>query len=152
MGKFLFLCSTFILISNITYSEVRSLKNTKVNVRLGPSKSYPIKFVYEKKYLPVVIIDEHYNWRKVKDYDNDTGWVHISQLSKIITTVTTKDNQVVYSSPSIYSKPKAKLEIYQVLTIKKCNLKWCEIKNAKINGWIKKEYLWAINEHKINIK
>jgi len=152
MGKFLFLCSTFILISNITYSEVRSLKNTKVNVRLGPSKNYPIKFVYEQKYLPVVIIDEHYNWRKVKDYDNDTGWIHISQLSKIITTVTTKDNQVVYSSPSIYSKPKAKLEIYQVLTIKKCNLKWCEIKNAKINGWIKKEYLWAINEHKINIK
>ena len=134
MGKFLFLCSTFILISNITYSEVRSLKNTKVNVRLGPSKNYPIKFVYEQKYLPVVIIDEHYNWRKVKDYDNDTGWIHISQLSKIITTVTTKDNQVVYSSPSIYSKPKAKLEIYQVLTIKKCNLKWCEIKNAKING------------------
>ena len=63
-----------------------------------------------------------------------------------------KDNQVVYSSPSIYSKPKAKLEIYQVLTIKKCNLIWCEIKNAKINGWIKKKYLWAINEHKINIK
>jgi len=92
-----------------------------VNVRLGPSKNYPIKFVYEKKYLPVVIIDEHYNWRKVKDYDNDTGWVHISQLSKILTTVTTKDNQVVYSSPSIYSKPKVKLEIYQVLTIKKCN-------------------------------
>ena len=152
MRKFLFLCSTFILVSNITYSDIRSLKNTKVNVRLGPSKNYPIKFVYEKKYLPVVIIDEHYNWRKVKDYDNDTGWVHISQLSKIITTVTTKDNQVVYSSPSIYSKPKAKLEIYQVLTIKKCNLKWCEIKNAKINGWIKKEYLWAINEHKINIK
>ena len=152
MRKFLFLCSTFILVSNITYSDIRSLKNTKVNVRLGPSKNYPIKFVYEKKYLPVVIIDEHYNWRKVKDYDNDTGWIHISQLSKIITTVTTKDNQVVYSSPSIYSKPKAKLEIYQVLTIKKCNLKWCEIKNAKINGWIKKEYLWAINEHKINIK
>ena len=152
MGKFLFLCSTFILISNIAFSEVRSLKNTKVNVRLGPSKNYPIKFVYEKKYLPVVIIDEHYNWRKVKDYDNDTGWIHISQLSKIKTTVTTKNNQVVYSSPSIYSKPKVKLEIYQVLTIKKCNQRWCEIKNAKINGWIKKEYLWAINEHKINIK
>ena len=133
MSKFLFLCSTFILISNIAYSEVRSLKNTKVNVRLGPSKNYPIKFVYEKKYLPVVIIDEHYNWRKVKDYGNDTGWVHISQLSKILTTVTTKDNQVVYSSPSIYSKPKVKLEIYQVLTIKKCNQTWCEIKNAKIN-------------------
>ena len=152
MGKFLFICSTFILVSSIAFSEVRSLKNNKVNVRLGPSKNYPIKFVYEKKYLPVVIIDEHYNWRKVRDYDNDTGWVHISQLSKIKTTVTTKDNQVVYSSPTIYSKPKVKLEIYQVLTIKKCNQTWCKIKNAKTNGWVKKDHLWAINEHKINIK
>tara|TARA_B100000900_G_scaffold357248_1_gene327433 strand:+ start:114 stop:572 length:459 start_codon:yes stop_codon:yes gene_type:complete len=152
MGKFLFICSTFILVSSIAFSEVRSLKNNKVNVRLGPSKNYPIKFVYEKKYLPVVIIDEHYNWRKVRDYDNDTGWVHISQLSKTKTTVTTKNNQVVYSSPSIYSKPKVKLEIYQVLTIKQCNQTWCEIKNAKTNGWVQKEYLWAINQHKINIK
>ncbi len=152
MGRFLFICSIFILISNIAFSEVRSLKNTKVNVRLGPSKNYPVKFVYEKKYLPVVIIDEHYNWRKVKDYDNDTGWVHISQLSKIKTTVTTKDNKVVYSSPSIYSKPKVKLEIYQVLIIKKCNQGWCEIRNSKTNGWVRKEHLWAINEHKINIK
>ena len=152
MGKFLFICSTFILVSSIAFSEVRSLKNNKVNVRLGPSKNYPIKFVYEKKYLPVVIIDEHYNWRKVRDYDNDTGWVHISQLSKIKTTVTTKDNQVVYSSPTIYSKPKVKLEIYQVLTIKKCNQTWCKIKNAKTYGWVKKDHLWAINEHKINIK
>ena len=108
MGKFLFICSALIFISNIALSEVRSLKNTKVNVRLGPSKNYPIKFVYEKKYLPVIIIDEHYNWRKIKDYDNDTGWIHISQLSKVKTTVTTKDNQIVHSSPSIYSKPKAK--------------------------------------------
>ncbi len=63
-----------------------------------------------------------------------------------------KNNQVVYSSPSIYSKPKVKLEIYQVLTIKKCNQIWCEIKNSETNGWIKKEHLWAINDHKINIK
>ena len=152
MGKFLFICSALIFISNIALSEVRSLKNTKVNVRLGPSKNYPIKFVYEKKYLPVIIIDEHYNWRKIRDYDNDTGWIHISQLSKVKTTVTTKDNQVVHTSPSIYSKPQAKLEIYQVLIIKKCNQIWCEIKNPKINGWVKKEHLWAINEHKINIK
>jgi len=152
MGKFLFIFSTFVFISNISFSEVRSLKNTKVNVRLGPSKNYPIKYVYEKKYLPVKIIDEHYNWRKVRDYDNDSGWIHISQLSKIKTTVTMKNNQVVYSSPSIYSKPKVKLEIYQVLTIKKCNRIWCEIKNSETNGWIKKEHLWAINDHKINIK
>jgi SH3-like domain-containing protein len=118
-------------------------------VRLGPSKTYPIKFVYEKKYLPVLIIDEHYNWRKTKDYDNDTGWIHISQLSRTKTTVTTKNNEIIFSSPSHYSKPKAKLEIYQVLTIKKCNAMWCEVKNSKISGWIKKDHLWGIKKHEI---
>ena len=47
MGKFLL----YVLLSfyfKYSISEVRSLKNTKVNVRLGPSKNYPIKFVYEK--------------------------------------------------------------------------------------------------------
>ena len=130
-------------------AEIRSLKNPKVNVRLGPSKTYPIKFVYEKKYLPVVIIDEHYNWRKTKDYDNDTGWIHISQLSRTKTTVTTKNNEIIFSSPSHYSKPKAKLEIYQVLSIKKCNAMWCEVKNSKISGWIKKDHLWGIKKHEI---
>ena len=59
-----------------------SLKNNKVNVRIGPSKEYPIKFTYKKKYLPVEILDKSETWRKVKDLENNSGWVYISQLSK----------------------------------------------------------------------
>ncbi|MEK9680644.1 MAG: SH3 domain-containing protein, partial [Pelagibacteraceae bacterium] len=127
MVRFLLLFSYFFFLSNITFSEIRSLKNNKVNVRLGPSKTYPIKFIYQNKYLPVMILDEHYNWRKIKDYDNDVGWVHISQLSRSRTTVTTINNEVIFSSPSIYSKPKAKLEIYQILIVKECNKLWCKV-------------------------
>tara|TARA_B100000575_G_scaffold267630_1_gene245891 strand:- start:318 stop:776 length:459 start_codon:yes stop_codon:yes gene_type:complete len=152
MAKLLLILIFCLFIFNKASADIRSLKNTKVNVRLGPSKNYPIKFVFEKKYLPVMIIDAHYNWRKIKDYDNDTGWIHISQLSKIKTTVTTKNNEVVYSSPSIYSKPKVKLEIYQVLIINKCKQKWCEVRNSKTVGWIKKDRLWGIKEHNINPK
>lgn len=147
MIKFLIIFFIFFQIQSSAFSELRSLKNNKVNVRLGPGKNYPIKFIYEIKYLPVVIIDKHYNWRKIKDYENDNGWVHISQLSKTRTTITQKKNEVIFSSPSIYSKPKAKLEIYQVLIINKCNKMWCAVKNSKVNGWIKKQHLWGIKEH-----
>ncbi len=152
MAKLLLILTFLLFIFNKVSADIRSLKNTKVNVRLGPSKNYPIKFVFEKKYLPVMIIDTHYNWRKIKDYDNDTGWIHISQLSKVKTTVTTKNNEIVYSLPSVYSKPKVKLEIYQVLIINKCKQKWCEVRNSRTTGWIKKDHLWGIKEHKINIK
>ena len=59
-----------------------SLKNNKVNLRQGPSFEYPIKFIYKKKYLPVEILDESETWRKIRDFENNSGWIHISQVSK----------------------------------------------------------------------
>ena len=132
-----------------SFAEIRSLKNNKVNVRLGPSKTYPVKFVYKKKYLPVLVLDEHYNWRKIKDYENDNGWVHISQLSKLRTSITIKDDAVIFTKPSIYSKPKVKLEIYQTLILNKCNQSWCNVKNSKTHGWIKKNILWQVKKSEI---
>ena len=59
-----------------------SLKNDEVNLRQGPSFDYPIKLIYKKKNLPVIIIDKSENWRKISDFENNSGWIHISQLSK----------------------------------------------------------------------
>ena len=59
-----------------------TLRYDKVNLRQGPSKEYPIKIFYKKKFLPVLVQDKSDNFRKIKDHENNTGWVHISQLSK----------------------------------------------------------------------
>ena len=59
-----------------------SLKNNEVNLRQGPSFKYPIKLIYKKKYLPVLILDTSETWRKIKDFNNNYGWIHVSQLSK----------------------------------------------------------------------
>ena len=58
-----------------------TLRNDKVNLRQGPSFKYPVKIFY-KKFLPVLIQDQHENFRKIKDHENNSGWIHISQLSK----------------------------------------------------------------------
>ena len=59
-----------------------SLRNNEVNLRQGPSFEYPIKLIYKKKYLPVKIIDKSETWRKISDFENNSGWMHVSQLSK----------------------------------------------------------------------
>ena len=59
-----------------------SLKKDKVFVRQGHSFEYPIKYIYKKKYLPLLVIDSWNNFRKIKDFENNVGWIHISQLSK----------------------------------------------------------------------
>ena len=63
-------------------NEFLTLKNIEVNLRQGPSFEYPIKLIYKKKYLPVIITDKLETWRKIKDFENNSGWIHISQLSK----------------------------------------------------------------------
>ena len=120
-----------------------SLKNKEVNLRQGPSFDYPIKLVYKKKYLPVIIIDKSETWRKIKDFKNNSGWIHISQLSNKKSGINTKNNSIIYKKPTIYSKPIAKLELGRLLLIKKCKEEWCKIKTGSFNGWILKKYLWG---------
>ena len=59
-----------------------TLRNDKVNLRQGPSFDYPVKIFYKKKFLPVLIQDKSDNFRKIRDHENNSGWIHISQLSK----------------------------------------------------------------------
>ena len=120
-----------------------SLKNNEVNVRVGPSKKYPIKFTYKKKYLPVEILDKFENWKKIKDLENNSGWIHTSLLSKKKSAINIKNNSILYKKPTIFSKPIAKLETGRLMLIKKCKVKWCKIDSGGYEGWILKSSLWG---------
>ena len=137
---------TLFFISESTSNESKnflSLKNNEVNLRQGPSFEYPIKLIYKKKYLPVIILDKSETWREIKDFNNNSGWIHISQLSKRKSALNFENNSILYKKPTIYSKPIAKLENGRLVLIKKCNLKWCKITSGNFDGWIKKNYLWG---------
>ena len=120
-----------------------SLKKNEVNLRQGPSMEYPIKLIYKKKYLPVIILDQSGPFRKIKDFENNTGWIHIALLSKKKSAINIKNNSILFKKPTIYSKPIARLESGRLLLINKCDLKWCKITSGKFKGWIGKNYLWG---------
>ena len=68
----------------------------------------------------------------------------------------------MFNSPTIYSKPVAKLEKGRLVKVIKCEKKWCNIRTGDYSGWIMKddnliggftdlrEHL--INEGKINFE
>ena len=120
-----------------------SLKNNEVNLRVGPSFEHPIKLTYVKKYLPVIILDRSETWRKIKDFENNSGWIHVSQLSKKKTAINIKNNSLLFKKPTIYSRPLAKLETGRLVLIKKCKIKWCNVKTGSYIGWILKSSLWG---------
>ena len=120
-----------------------SLKKNEVNLRQGPSLEYPIKLIYKKKYLPVIILDKSGPFRKIRDFENNTGWIHVALLTKKKSALNKKNNSILFKKPTIYSKPIAKLETGRLVLINKCNLKWCKITSGNFNGWIDKNSLWG---------
>ena len=120
-----------------------TLRNEKVNLRLGPSFDYPIKIFYNKKFLPVLIQEKSYNFRKIRDHENNTGWIHISQLSKKKAAIVIDEEVILFSKSTIYSKPIARLEQGRLTIVKKCRDDWCKVDVESFSGWIKKESLWG---------
>ena len=121
-----------------------SLKKNKVNVRYGPGFEYPIKYIYKKIDLPIKQIDKKENFRRVIDLKNNSGWIHVSQLKKV-NSIIPKTDKILFSKPTNFSKPLAKIEKGRVLIIQKCNNNWCKIKTESFTGWIKIENSWGLN-------
>ena len=146
MLKIIFLFLYLILIIPNSYSEEKKtflmLKNNKVNVRYGPSFDYPIKYIYKKISLPVQLIDKKENFRRIIDHKKNTGWIHISQLKKSKSLITTSV-KILFKKPTKYSKPIAKLDIGRLLLIQKCEKSWCNVKTEKFSGWIDKNNIWG---------
>ena len=133
-----------ILASQMLNAEEKflSLKKNKTNVRYGPGLDYPIKYIYRKVNLPVKQIDKKENWRRVLFLDNNSGWIHWSQL-KQSNSVITIEEKVLFKKPSNFSKPIAKLAKGRLLVIKKCEDSWCNIKTNNYKGWIKIKNVWG---------
>ena len=131
MQKIIFI--SFILFSLFGFASAKdkyflTLRYDIVNLRQGPGKDYPIKIFYKKKFLPVQIKDSSDNFRKIKDHENNSGWIHISQLSKKKAAIVTGGDLIMFKSNTIYSNPIVLLKEGRLVKIDKCKLMWCKVR------------------------
>ena len=138
-----FLCLSILGVHILNADEkYLSLKKNKTNVRYGPGLDYPIKYIYRKINLPVKQIDKKDNWRRVIFLDNNSGWIHWSQLKRSNSIIAIEE-KILFKKPSNFSKPLAKLEKGRLLVIKRCEEEWCNIKTDKYTGWVKIKNTWG---------
>ena len=146
MLKIIIIVSSILFFQSISFSQdeyFRTLRFDEVNLRQGPSKEYPIKIFYKKKFLPVLIQDKSDNFRKIRDHENNTGWIHVSQLSKKKAAIVIDEELIMFKNPTIYSKPIVILKKGRLIQIIKCKEIWCKAKSDKYKGWLKKNSLWG---------
>ena len=147
MLRIIIIISSIFFFESVSFSQDEyflTLRYNKVNLRQGPSRDYPIKIFYKKKFLPVLIQDKSDNFRKIRDHENNTGWIHVSQLSKKKAAIVIDEELIMFKNPTIYSKPVALLKKGRLTQILKCKEIWCKAKSDKYKGWLKKDSLWGL--------
>ena len=147
MLKIILVISSILFFESPSFSQDEyflTLRYDKVNLRQGPSREYPVKIFYKKKFLPVLVQDKSGNFRKIRDHENNTGWIHISQLSKKKSAIVIDDNLIMFKKPTIYSKPLVILRKGRLSKIIRCKDDWCKVKTSGYKGWLKKESLWGL--------
>lgn len=126
-----------------------SLKSGKVNLRVGPGLNYAIEWRYLKSGVPMEIIQEYDNWRRVRDADGAEGWINQSLLSGRRTAIAApwqrgKETEILLrTQPDTSSRIIARLEPGVIGTISMCNGTWCEMDFAGHKGWVSQSQIWG---------
>jgi len=117
-----------------------SLDSSEVNLRAGPGKDYPILFVYQRKGLPVEIIQEFDTWRRIRDRDGTVGWVQQSLLSGKRFGIVINEARTLRTDPTGGAKPVAILQPGVVARIAQCqNDNWCRVEVQGYKGWLRRD-------------
>ncbi|RUM39947.1 MAG: peptide-binding protein [Desulfocapsa sp.] len=139
---------TFVLISSASARMV-SVVGEKVQLRSGPGTKYSAKWQYGDGY-PLKIIKQQGKWLKVKDFENDTGWIYKKYINKTPHMIV-KVNKGKKRKINIRSGPGTKYKIvgqaYYGVVFKTVSQKsgWAKVKHEEsgITGWIKRSLLWG---------
>ena len=130
-----------------------SLKSDNANIRVGPSKNYPIEIKYIKKNYPLKVLDEYEDWRKVEDFQKNFGWIHKSLISGTRTgIVLSNDDKTIKLLNTLNGKIIGEIGKGNIVYLEKCKIDWCLVSSGNYKGWINKKYLWGVKEkEEINI-
>ena len=97
-----------------------SLKSAEVNMRVGPGERYPIRWVYQRASYPVEIIEEFAHWRKVRDFEGTSGWVHKNLLTGSRSALVLDKRQNLYVVPDATSRVIMRAEAMVVGKVMQC--------------------------------
>ncbi|MEI6160061.1 MAG: SH3 domain-containing protein, partial [Roseococcus sp.] len=127
-----------------------ALRSNDVNLRVGPDRRFPVEWRYQRSDLPVQIIREHDQWRRIRDPDGAEGWLAASNLQPGRRTF------IVRGEPSAEvplrrraedaSTPVARLKPGVIGRIRGCDAgsDWCEVQVQDRRGFIKRGEIFGV--------
>lgn len=146
-------------VSGLPIPRFVSLKSKRVNMRVGPGRDYKVQWLYVRQGLPVEIIREFDNWRKVRDPSGQEGWILHSLLTGKRTAIiapwemkqgrSTVFTARLYDEPSLSARIVANVEAGTMASVIQCQSDFCEIAvkradSSVLEGYIEQTAIWGV--------
>ncbi|MBZ9974302.1 MULTISPECIES: SH3 domain-containing protein [unclassified Mesorhizobium] len=124
-----------------------SLRASSANLRVGPGMGYQVEWVLMRPGMPLEIYQQYDNWRRVRDWDGTSGWIHESLLSGRRAAVVepwAKGNVALRDKPSTGSSVVAWLQPGVRVELTRCDGQWCAVALGPKSGFIRQISMWGV--------
>lgn len=127
-----------------------SLKSNRINLRVGPGRDYAVQWLYVKPGLPVEIVQEYDNWRRIRDSEGTEGWVLQTLLSGKRAGIAapwgangSADPVPLFSRAEEHAELTAKLEPGVLGKVTACDGNWCKFEASGYDGFVRQTDIWG---------
>lgn len=124
-----------------------TLKFSEVNARAGPGDDHRLLWVYRTRGLPVQVVAETADWRRVCDPEGGKAWVHkrVTDGRRAVLNLGVK-RAPLYRKPQGGSPTVAFLAPRAMADLDRCEKGWCRIKAPGAAGWMREGAIWGTSE------
>ena len=139
-----------------------STKVDRANMRLGPGLDYPVRAQFRIRHWPLELLDRYGDWRRVRDWHGEEGWMHKRLLSparyvlirpqhaldaQSATELQRKQRTIrLYRAPHMRSRVVAFVQTGVSARLEDCDIIWCKIRLPAHAGWVVRVALWGLDE------
>lgn len=131
-------------VTNLPLPRYVSLRSSEINVRRGPGLNYPKDWVFKRAGLPVRVIAEHGDWRRIQDSDDAGGWVYHALISGRRTVLVTAPKILLRKAPLETARATAELHQGVIARLSGCKNGWCEVMVENVEGWLPEQSIWGV--------
>ncbi|MGB1118235.1 MAG: SH3 domain-containing protein [Parvibaculales bacterium] len=129
-----------------------SIKSDAANVRRGPGPDFPLLWQYQRRNLPLEIIAEYDDWRRVRDHQGEEGWMKAPLLSGTRTVIVRRSAHAVTlrAVPDATGGVIALVQPGVIGTLENCKGTWCEVEVDTYDGWLPRDQIWGVYPFEFN--
>jgi SH3-like domain-containing protein len=121
-----------------------SIRVTELNMRVGPSEEYRIRWVYRRPGLPLKVLRLKEGWRLVEDHEGGRGWVMARFLTRNRGAIVIgKDLADLREGGNAGARLMWRLEPGVVGSLGDCDEGWCQFTVGPRAGYVQQSRIWG---------